>query len=164
MTLRPPGREAGNGYGAVWMQDQLTPGNADKLGAAVAAGQQVDLLVRGTQEAVADVSGGHVAAGDEHVDLAENARPQRKSLDFGQRIAAEDEPAQVRIRQPAQQIEQDLRLLERFAAGDRDAFDASSQREDFGGQRFGVLLFFLEPRVTPRLALGVKLAVVRDRE
>ncbi len=79
------------------------PGDGGELWEHVAAGHEVDLLVRRAQEALPRRVSCRVAAGDEHIEVVENLQAQGKAVDFGQGVAREDELAQVRVAQVAQQ-------------------------------------------------------------
>ena len=81
------------------------------------------------------MAGFYVAACDEHIETGENQGADGLIPDFRKSVAREDQFGQTGSRQSFQQIQQRLRLLKWFAAGNAHAFDTVWIAAQFGRER-----------------------------
>lgn len=133
--------DATEGHGTVGMENDFSGRGVGKIGRAVSCTKAMDLLIGGSEQAFAQMAGLEVAARNEDIDMVQNGLSEGQSVDFVEGVSTKHEDAQARISKPLHQVQERLGLLERFAAGEGDAFDGDVTVQDLAhhGSRVGFI-------------------------
>src|SRR3990172_4101510 len=89
----PPRSDSADGDRAVPVQDEFPPRNDVEILGGIALGKQVDVLIAGPEQAVAQVLTLYISPGNQHVQMIQDCRPLRDGLDLAEGVAAEGNQA-----------------------------------------------------------------------